>query len=96
MSYSANIIIQYIIVGIALLAVVIWIVRKIIHIRKSGQVASCCGCSMAEACKKNINSSARMPSDSHANSKLQATSTTKSNGPCCHCCQENQERNEND
>lgn len=50
---SLNITLQYVIVGIILTGVAIWIIRKIIFIHKHGS-KSCCGCSLSETCvKKN-------------------------------------------
>lgn len=46
---STNLIIQYIIVGVILLGVAIWVAWKIYHIRKSG-AKSCCGCSLGDSC----------------------------------------------
>ena len=52
METSANLIIQYIIVGLILVGVVVWILRKIIILGKRGNAKSCCGCSLANACGK--------------------------------------------
>ena len=49
METSANLIIQYIIVGLILVGVVVWILRKIIILGKRGNAKSCCGGSRANA-----------------------------------------------
>lgn len=50
---STNLLIQYIIVGAILLAASVWIILKLIKIRKQGP-RSCCGCALSQTC--NINS----------------------------------------
>lgn len=42
--------IQYIIVGIVLMASAIWIVVKFLK-KKQGRDQGCCGCSLQDACK---------------------------------------------
>lgn len=48
---TTNLLIQYIAVGIILLATVVWIIVKFIKNRKSGS-NSCCGCSLSQNCGK--------------------------------------------
>lgn len=48
---SANLLIQYILVGVILLAATVWIIWKLIKIKKHGP-KSCCGCSLSESCGK--------------------------------------------
>lgn len=53
MDNSANTIIQYALVGIILAAIIIWIVWKMIKLRKKGATLnSCCGCAIADSCRK--------------------------------------------
>lgn len=54
LNIASNLIAQYIIVGIILLAASAWIIWKLIKLRKKG-VKSCCGCALADACEKNKN-----------------------------------------
>ncbi len=52
---TANLIIQYIIVGLILAGIVVWVGIRLYRIRKRGKIDSCCGCSLSGACgKKNI------------------------------------------
>ncbi len=44
---------QYIFVGLVLLGAAVYIVIKIIALRRKGHVDSCCGCTLSEACDKN-------------------------------------------
>lgn len=48
---TTNLIIQYSLVGIILLAAVIWVIWKLAAIRKNGG-KSCCGCSLSRNCGK--------------------------------------------
>lgn len=51
MEFSSNLIIQYSIVGILLLGACIWILWKVFsHGKKSKD--PCCGCGLADNCKK--------------------------------------------
>lgn len=43
--------IQYLIVGVILLASAIWIVVKAVR-KKQGKDSGCCGCSLADSCGK--------------------------------------------
>ena len=47
---SSNMIIQYSIVGLVLLAASIWILWKIFR-NKDNKNKSCCGCSLADSCQ---------------------------------------------
>lgn len=47
-----NILIQYIIVGLVLLGAVIYIVRKIVALRKHERRNACCGCALSDKCNK--------------------------------------------
>lgn len=52
-AFITNIIIQYSIVGLILLAVCAWMVWKIVRLsRKDTPGSSCCGCGLADSCKK--------------------------------------------
>lgn len=53
MQEQTNLIIQYTIVGLLLLAVSVWIVWKLIRMRKQKNVGGCCGCSLSDTCLKN-------------------------------------------
>lgn len=48
---TTNLLIQYILVGAILLATTVWIIWKLIKIKKNGP-KSCCGCSLSESCGK--------------------------------------------
>lgn len=48
--FSADMIIQYSIVGLILLAACLWIVWKLVRKHKSNQ--GCCGCAISDSCKK--------------------------------------------
>ena len=48
---TTNLIIQYTLVGIILLAATVWIIWKLIKMKKNG-AKSCCGCSLSESCGK--------------------------------------------
>lgn len=50
-----NMTIQYIIVGIILAAVAVYIVWKLKKLKKSDNPPACAGCSLANDCKKKIN-----------------------------------------
>lgn len=50
---DTNLIIQYILVGITLGAVIIWCILKIRKARKRGIKSSCCGCALSESCSKS-------------------------------------------
>ncbi len=54
MTTDYNLLIQYIILGIIMLGVIVWIIRKITKKSKSSG-NSCCGCALSEKCtdKKN-------------------------------------------
>lgn len=61
MSDSANLILQYIVVGAILVAVAVWVVCRLIRLKKQGKPDACCGCGLSESCnkknlKKHINS----------------------------------------
>lgn len=51
---SVNLIIQYSLVGLVLLAAVAWIAWRFFHIRKDGY-KSCGGCPLSQNCGKNSN-----------------------------------------
>ncbi|MDE5712559.1 MAG: FeoB-associated Cys-rich membrane protein [Muribaculaceae bacterium] len=50
---TTNLIIQYSLVGMILLAASVWIVWQLIKIRRRGP-KSCCGCSLSQTCKKTL------------------------------------------
>lgn len=53
MDNSVNNIIQYALVGLILIAIIIWIVWKLIKLRKKGDTLnSCCGCAFTDSCRK--------------------------------------------
>ena len=49
---DSNLIIQYSIVGVILLAACVWIAVKVFRRQKNKSQGSCCGCSLSDACKK--------------------------------------------
>ena len=49
---SIDLIIQYTIVGVILLAAFGWILWKMVNKRKNKVSGSCCGCAIADSCKK--------------------------------------------
>ena len=49
---KADMIIQYSIVGIILLAALGWIIWKMWRNNKKKDIGSCCGCSLSENCRK--------------------------------------------
>ncbi|MDE5888127.1 MAG: FeoB-associated Cys-rich membrane protein [Muribaculaceae bacterium] len=51
MDSSTNLLIQYIIVGLILTAIFVWVVFKIMNIKKEDS-PKCCGCSLEGACAK--------------------------------------------
>ena len=52
---SPDMIIQYSIVGLILLAAFGWILWKMLRKNKGGSSDSCCGCAIADSCqKKNL------------------------------------------
>lgn len=51
---TTNLIIQYTIVGVILLAILTWLIVKLTKLRKN-ENDGCCGCSLSEVCgKKNL------------------------------------------
>lgn len=46
-----NLLIQYILVGLILFGTTVWVVWKIVSLRKS-KVSKCCGCSLGDKCAK--------------------------------------------
>ncbi|MCH5227585.1 MAG: FeoB-associated Cys-rich membrane protein [Muribaculaceae bacterium] len=52
-AYSTDIIIQYSIVGLIILAACLWIMWKLLKKRKEG-ISSCCGCTLSDTCNKKI------------------------------------------
>lgn len=50
---TTDLIIQYSIVGLILLAACVWIILKIKK-RKKNDSDACCGCTIADSCKKKI------------------------------------------
>lgn len=48
---TTNLIVQYTLVGMILLAASVWIVWKLIKIKRQGP-KSCCGCSLSQTCGK--------------------------------------------
>lgn len=52
---SSNLLIQYILVGIILLSVAVWIIVKIVRLRKKGVSPACAGCVIANRCRSNPN-----------------------------------------
>ena len=51
---SPNLILQYSIVGLILILAFSWLLWKMIRNRKIKESGPCCGCSMADSCKKKI------------------------------------------
>lgn len=50
--FTTDMIIQYSIVGVILLAVCAWIIWKLFRKRSKEESGSCCGCGLAETCKR--------------------------------------------
>lgn len=71
-NFSLNIIIQYSLVGIILLAIAIFLFVKILRRSKENSSGGCCGCGLAENCKKrNLNSvNNKINSDCKENKRL--------------------------
>lgn len=64
MSDSTNLILQYIVVGAILVAVAVWIIWKLIRLKKHGKPDACCGCGLYESCnKKNLKKHQKTCSD---------------------------------
>lgn len=57
MQLSTNLLIQYILVGAILVGAVVWVIWKMVGLRKNKvSSSSCCGCSLNDCCsKKEIN-----------------------------------------
>lgn len=49
MTTDSNLLLQYIILGVIMLGVIAWIIRKITKKSKSAN-SSCCGCALSEKC----------------------------------------------
>lgn len=47
--------VQYIIVSVVLLAAAVYVVIKLVKLRKQGKLDSCCGCALSENCNKKLN-----------------------------------------
>ena len=79
---TQNEIIQYTIVGIIVVAAIVWIFVKSIRRRKSG--GSCCGCALADSCRRPDKlPQARQKKDSdHDKKSLAATSAPKEESHC--------------
>lgn len=52
MSESLNLTIQYIIVGVIIIAAAFWILYRLFTFRRKGKVSSCCGCALSDSCQK--------------------------------------------
>lgn len=52
MTGETNLILQYIIVGMILGGVSVWIIIRLIRIRRHGLKNPCAGCSLSESCGK--------------------------------------------
>ena len=50
--FTPDMVIQYSLVGLALLSAFGWIIYKMIKKSRSESSGGCCGCSLADACKK--------------------------------------------
>jgi len=61
MELSVNLTIQYIFVGIILLAILVWTIVRFIRLRKQGAPDSCCGCSLGDACGKRMKAQKKQP-----------------------------------
>lgn len=51
-NYTADLIIQYSLVGFALLGAFGWILWKLFKKNKNQESGSCCGCGLADTCNK--------------------------------------------
>lgn len=50
--FTTDLVIQYSIVGLILLLALGWIIWKSLNKRKKGAGSACCGCAIADSCKK--------------------------------------------
>lgn len=74
--FTTDMIIQYSIVGLILLAALGWILWKMFRKNKKSESGSCCGCSIADTCKK-------AQIKDHGNSQnLQRKYSGESDRPC--------------
>lgn len=51
-NFTADMVIQYSLVGLVLLCACVWIIIKIYKSNKKGSLGSCCGCQLSDHCKK--------------------------------------------
>lgn len=77
---SSSLVIQYIIVGLILLATVIWIIVKIVKLKKHG-ATSCCGCSTAASCP-----TAALKKQADRNKKVSASCCRNQASHSCNDC----------
>lgn len=73
---TTNLLIQYILVGAILLAISVWIVWKLIKIKRQGP-KSCCGCSLSESCGKKPIKNKTISNDCRISSDIVQHSQTK-------------------
>lgn len=67
-----NLAIQYIIVGIILAAVAVYIALKLIKLKKTDVPPTCAGCALSQTCskkEKNLNSKNNIKPDCHENNQ---------------------------
>lgn len=61
MDETANLLLQYIIVGLILLGISIFVIIKLFRIKKKGIPSKCCGCSMSDACNAKLKENCKTP-----------------------------------
>lgn len=52
MQLTTNLIVQYILVGLTLLGVAVWVIWKILEIRKDNTRSACSCCEISKSCAK--------------------------------------------
>ena len=50
--FTVDMILQYTIVGLILLAAFTWMIWKLLRKKNSGKSTNCCGCAISDTCKK--------------------------------------------
>ncbi len=47
-----NEVVQYIMLGVVLFAAAVYIIIKLVKLRRKGRLDSCCGCALSDTCNK--------------------------------------------
>lgn len=50
-----NELVQYIMVGVVLFVAGVYIIIKLVKLRKKGKLDTCCGCALSDTCNKKQN-----------------------------------------